>query len=105
MTKIDEAMLQLKADLEELTEYADKRSTELKTTSELVNKVFSPKDKPKSEVNLSDSKSTMILIDEHHKKLMEFMRSEARIIIRVSPKLESYFEDWLLAYEKEKHCS
>ena len=102
MGKIDESILQLQADLEELKEYSEKSATEFVTTHELVEKVFlSIQDRSKSEIRLSDYKPMIILLEEHHKKLMESMRSEARIITRVSPKLESYFEDWLLDYEKQ----
>lgn len=106
MTKINEAILQLKADLEELMDHAEESEKALRITNEIMKKVFDfIKDKPKSEVNFSDSKPMIILIEEYQKKLMESMRSQARIITRVSPNLESHFEDWLLDYEKENNSA
>ena len=106
MTKVNESILQLKADLEELMEYTDKSATEIKTIDELLDKVSSQiKNEPQSEINFSDLKSMIIIIEEEQKKIMEHFRNQVKIITRVSPNLESYFEDWLLGYEKERDSS
>ena len=46
-----------------------------------------------------------VLLEEQHRKSSEVFNNEIRIITRVSPGLETFFEDVLSNYEKAYHSA
>ena len=106
MTKIEESMLQLKADVEELKEYSEESEKAFDVTDEILRKVFDPiNKKPSAELTSSDLKTMSILLEEQYRKISEVINNEIRIITRVSPVLEAFFEDFLSNYEKAYHSA
>lgn len=101
MTRIEEAMLQLKADLEELKEYSIKSAYEYDASRKLSEKIIKSLLTKLTPIEEFDFNTVSVLFEEQQKKLREMIHNEIRIITRVSPKLETYFEESVSRFEKQ----
>jgi len=101
MTRIEEAMLQLKADLEELKEYSIKSAYEYDASRKLSEKIIESLTSKLAPIEEFDFNTVSVLFEEQHQKLRELIHNEIRIITRVSPKLKTYFEESVSRFEKQ----
>ena len=101
MTRIEKAMLQLKADLEELKEYSDKSGYEYNATRKTSDKILESLTSKSVPIEEFDFNTVSVMFEEQQKIFREMLQNEIRVITRVSPKLEPFFEDLFSGFEKE----